>query len=86
MWYHKNLSSVELLKMVTSNQLTLSGNIRLKIYGTLYCVSGRRMKKENRLFFSNEVEAIQFGYRPCGHCLRKKYREWKNVRKNQVEP
>ncbi|HEY1202931.1 MAG TPA: Ada metal-binding domain-containing protein [Niastella sp.] len=50
-----------------------------KIYGTLSCASGKRMKAENRVFFQNEAEAIAAGYRPCGHCMRKKYLEWKNA-------
>jgi methylphosphotriester-DNA--protein-cysteine methyltransferase len=37
------------------------------------------MKKENRVFFSNEAEAIREGFRPCAHCLNKRYRKWKNI-------
>jgi methylphosphotriester-DNA--protein-cysteine methyltransferase len=55
----------------------MAGNQRLKIYGTLACSSGKRMKKENRIFFKSEEEAIQAGYRPCGHCLNEKYLVWK---------
>ena len=36
------------------------------------------MKKENRVFFTSEKEAIAQGYRPCGHCLRSKYVDWKD--------
>jgi methylphosphotriester-DNA--protein-cysteine methyltransferase len=35
------------------------------------------MKKENRVFFISEREAIKNGYRPCGNCLHKKYKIWK---------
>jgi methylphosphotriester-DNA--protein-cysteine methyltransferase len=35
------------------------------------------MKTENRVFFSSEEEAINSGYRPCGHCLPEKYKLWK---------
>ena len=34
------------------------------------------MKMINRVFFSSEAEAIEEGYRPCGHCLEEKYKEW----------
>jgi methylphosphotriester-DNA--protein-cysteine methyltransferase len=55
----------------------LAGNQRLKIYGTLDCSSGKRMKKENRIFFNDEMDAVLAGYRPCGHCLKEKYVVWK---------
>ena len=55
----------------------MAGNLSLKIYGTLSCKSGKRMKKENRVFFKNEAEAIELGFRPCGHCLRAEYVRWK---------
>jgi methylphosphotriester-DNA--protein-cysteine methyltransferase len=35
------------------------------------------MKKENRVFFISEREALEDGYRPCGNCLYKKYKMWK---------
>lgn len=60
------------------------GNKKLKIYGNLSCASGKRMKKENRVFFKNETEAFQNGYRPCGLCMQKLYLQWKHG-KNQVE-
>jgi methylphosphotriester-DNA--protein-cysteine methyltransferase len=37
------------------------------------------MKKENRIFFSSEKEAIENGYRPCGHCMKEKYERWKKA-------
>ncbi|MCG8327386.1 MAG: hypothetical protein MI974_06860 [Chitinophagales bacterium] len=39
------------------------------------------MKKENRVFFTDEKEAIKSGYRPCGHCMRTAYLNWKNNNK-----
>ncbi len=35
------------------------------------------MKKENRVFFTDEAEALQNNYRPCGHCMRGAYQQWK---------
>lgn len=39
-----------------------------KIFGTLVCKSGKRMKKENRVFFHSLEDAINQGYRPCKKC------------------
>jgi hypothetical protein len=72
---HKQVKS--LFSLIRSGKIRYAGNKRLKIYGTLQCSSGRRMKKENRVFFKNENEAVQLGFRPCGHCMRKSYRQWK---------
>ena len=77
MWRHETLTSKELLNLLKDKKIQLGGNSRLKIYGLLTCKSGKRMKKENRVFFKNETEAIQLGFRPCGHCQRKAYAKWK---------
>ncbi|HSF55857.1 MAG TPA: Ada metal-binding domain-containing protein [Algoriphagus sp.] len=73
---HGGLSDAELWKRIRSKELVFGGNSRLKIYGTLVCKSGKRMKRENRVFFSSEKEALQHNYRPCGHCMRKEYNAW----------
>jgi len=39
-----------------------------KIFGRLDCKSGKRMKKENRVFFLTWQDAICEGYRPCKKC------------------
>ena len=67
-----------LKELIDQKQVSLGGNSKLKIYGTLQCASGKRMKTENRVFFSNEKEAIAAGYRPCGHCMNTQYKAWKN--------
>jgi methylphosphotriester-DNA--protein-cysteine methyltransferase len=82
MWVHEQLLVFDLWKLIKSRQIQLGGNLRLRIYGTLSCSSGKRMKKQNRVFFKNETEAIVLGFRPCGHCLKEKYKEW--MSKNQV--
>jgi Metal binding domain of Ada len=69
----------KLLKLIQRRTITLAGNQCLKIYGLLTCSSGKRMKIVNRVFFSNEREAIEKGYRPCGHCMQKTYLQWKKV-------
>jgi len=66
---HDDITTVELMKQIKHKAICFGGNRRLKIYGTLKCSSGKRMKRENRVFFSSEVEATNLGYRPCGHCM-----------------
>lgn len=74
---HSEINNRELLKKIKQKEIYFGGNKKLKIYGTLNCASGKRMKKENRVFFISEKEALENGYRPCGNCLRKKYKIWK---------
>ncbi|MBL7873129.1 MAG: metal-binding protein [Cyclobacteriaceae bacterium] len=65
-------------QLVREGEITLGGNKKLKIYGTLNCASGQRMNLENRVLFSSEKEAIQKGYRPCGNCMKQPYQHWKD--------
>ncbi|MBT3398296.1 metal-binding protein [archaeon] len=46
----------------------LAGYRKMKIFGTLDCKSGMRMKKENRVFFKDLEAAVLCGYRPCKNC------------------
>ena len=64
----------EVRRLVRAGAIRFAGNSKLKIYGTLRCASGKRMKKGNRVFFSSAAEARSLGFRPCGNCLRKEYR------------
>lgn len=66
---HHVISDIELFQMIRHRHLVLAGNKRLKIYGKLNCVSGKRMKKVNRVFFKNEAEALLHGYRACKRCM-----------------
>ena len=66
--------------LIKKAEIVLGGNKQLKIYGTLSCKSGIRMKTENRVFFGSEEEAISLGYRPCGHCMRNEYKKWKKIK------
>ncbi|WP_235528591.1 Ada metal-binding domain-containing protein [Pedobacter sp. Leaf194] len=61
---------------VKNKKICFAGNRRLKIYGNLNCKSGKRMKMENRVFFATESDAIAHGFRPCGNCLKQKYKRW----------
>lgn len=73
---HEDLSSPEFRKLVRQKKIGFGGNSNLKIYGTLRCKSGKRMKKENRVFFISEQEATGQGYRPCGNCMKSEYKKW----------
>lgn len=59
----------------------LGGNAKARIYGLLTCGSARaalpKGYAEHRVFFADEAAAIAAGYRPCGNCMRERYREWK---------
>jgi methylphosphotriester-DNA--protein-cysteine methyltransferase len=69
--------SRKLKELIDSGGVQFAGNKKLKIYGTLHCSSGKRMKIANRVFFESEGEAENLGFRPCGHCMRKEYLRWK---------
>ncbi len=77
MFHHVELGKLKLKSLIENGEIVLGGNKQLKIYGKLSCKSGKRMKKENRVFFSSEKEAINLGYRPCGHCMKNAYQKWK---------
>ncbi|WP_307142160.1 Ada metal-binding domain-containing protein [Siphonobacter sp. SORGH_AS_1065] len=74
---HSDLSPATIRHKIRRREVVLAGNMKLKIYGNLGCSSGKRMRKENRVFFHSEAEALQHYYRPCGHCLKEKYKAWK---------
>ncbi|WP_316759571.1 Ada metal-binding domain-containing protein [Pedobacter aquatilis] len=73
---HSELTQLILKSKIRNKEICFGGNLRLKIYGKLSCKSGQRMKPENRVFFKTEKEALENGYRPCGHCLKMKYKGW----------
>jgi len=76
MFNHDSLNNNELVAKTRRKEIAMGGNRKLKIYGKLSCASGKRMKKQNRVFFVSEAEAIQDGYRPCAKCMRKHYQQW----------
>ncbi len=75
---HSEIPDSELRNKIRKKAIRLGGNSKLKIYGVLGCVSGKRMKRENRVFFATGQEAQQNNYRPCGHCMKVEYKKWKN--------
>jgi methylphosphotriester-DNA--protein-cysteine methyltransferase len=74
---HNEISDAELKKRIRQGKILIGGNIKLKIYGKLNCQSGKRMKRENRIFFKSVREATKNGFRPCGHCLKGEYKNWR---------
>ncbi len=86
MMLHSTIGKQDLRFKIQSGEITLAGNSRLKIYGLLNCKSGKRMNRDNRIFFKNEKEAIRSGYRPCAHCQPIKYKTWNFLpRKGKTE-
>jgi len=75
---HADIDRVKLRQLIDSGGIRYGGNAHLKIYGTLQCTSGKRMMCETRVFFVSEEEALALGFRPCGHCMREKYKAWRN--------
>jgi hypothetical protein len=60
----------------------LGGNSADKLYGQMGCSSANRALRKGtgesyrkkRVFFADEATAIKAGYRPCGNCMREKYK------------
>ena len=75
---HTEITDKDLRNKIKQQRICLGGNRKLKIYGTLSCASGKRLKRENRVFFYSEKEALKKGYRPCGHCMKDSYQRWKH--------
>lgn len=76
MMTHTDIDAVSLREKISNRSIQFAGHRKLKIYGTLDCASGKRMHRGNRVFFTSADEAIQLGFRPCGHCMKEAYRQW----------
>lgn len=75
---HSAISDNDLRSKIKQKEILFGGNKKLKIYGTLQCTSGKRMKRVNRILFASENEAKQNSFRPCGHCMKADYKKWKD--------
>ena len=65
--------------LIKSGQIQFAGYVKNKIYGKLFCATGKTDEKlKNRVFFKGEQEAVAAGYRPCGNCMPLAYEIWKN--------
>ncbi len=78
---HSDIDDLSLRQQIKSRSIQFGGNARLRIYGSLDCKSGKRIKRENRVFFESEAEALEKGYRPCGHCMKEAYKEWISLKR-----
>jgi len=78
---HENHSPTEVRCFIRNGKIAFAGNLKASIYGTLGCSSGKRIKKENRVFFETEAEAVSSTFRPCAHCLPSRYQLWKKSSK-----
>lgn len=74
---HLDIPDPDLHALLKSGALTFAGHKSGKIFGRLDCASGKRMKREERVFFADAAEALAMGYRPCGHCMKDAYAQWK---------
>lgn len=75
---HTEISDNGLRSKIRGKEISFGGNRKLKIYGLLNCTFGKRMNRENRVFFTSVLEAQQNHYRPCGHCMKDEYKKWNN--------
>ena len=86
----KTMTEKKLYKLIDENgdtylseqKGTLGGHSKLKIYGRLDCPSALRYIDKGqyvkyRVFFADEKTAVVAGYRPCGVCMKEKYKKWK---------
>lgn len=76
MYHHAHMNPGDFARLLRVGEIGLAGYKRGKIYGKLKCKSGKRMLVANRVFFRNEEEAQQVGYRPCARCMPEAYRLW----------
>ncbi|MCW2602641.1 MAG: metal-binding protein [Pseudonocardiales bacterium] len=72
------------LEYLSATPGVLGGNKtnRPPLYGRLDCSSALRAVakgtyQRSRVFFASEADAISAGFRPCGNCLRDRYKAWK---------
>ena len=73
---------LQLRSLIKNQKIVLAGNVRLRIYGRLGCSTGKRMLRKNRVFFQSRADAIENGFRPCGHCMKIEWGEWKRQKEN----
>lgn len=55
---HEMITDQELYVLLRQGKILFGGNQQLKIYGTLHCRSGKRMKCKNRVFLKMKVKHL----------------------------
>jgi methylphosphotriester-DNA--protein-cysteine methyltransferase len=68
---HLAISDLDSRNKMRNREINFAGNSKLKIYGMLHCKSGKRMKRENRVFFMDADDATDNNYRLCGNYMKK---------------
>ncbi|MEM1105757.1 MAG: Ada metal-binding domain-containing protein [Pseudomonadota bacterium] len=67
---HVDITYIDLSARLRSGSIKFAGHKGYKGFGKLTCGTGKRMKREDRVFFASKAEAIAAGYPPCGNCMR----------------
>ena len=67
MYFHIDLSEERVSQGLISGEFRFTGHRQSRIYCRPDCHAGQRMLRRNRVFFSSESEALERGFRPCGH-------------------
>ena len=65
------------------NEICCGENIKLGSNGKMNCISGKRMKKENRVFFLSEqpnYKVIDF----CGHSMNMEYKNGDGFKQSKL--
>jgi len=75
---HTDIGQKCLIRQIKQKKICLAGNSKLGIFGKLQCTSGKRMKRDNRVFFSSQTDALMNNFRPCGNCMKMEYKKWKD--------
>lgn len=63
---HSTLSPPKSLDL----RVVASKKSKTKLYHFVWCPGQKRIKEENKLWFNNEQEAIQIGYKLAGNCTK----------------
>lgn len=62
---HNAIDDEDLRRLILGGHIRYGGNRKLRIYGRLDCASGKRMSRDNRVFFADEAAARAAGFRPA---------------------
>lgn len=74
---HTDLMDEALHQALKAGTYTFAGHRSARIFGRLDCAAGKRMKRNERVFFADATEALALGFRPCSHCMKEAYSQWK---------
>lgn len=81
LYNHAELTDDQVRAMLKCGDIKFAGHKGYKVWGLLTCATGKKMKRENRVFFTSQEAAEKNGYRPCGSCQRAAFNRWKSQQK-----